>query len=334
MRSLTQFLSYLNDINFQYVILRNWDNLPESVELGDHSDLDLLVYDLDHFKEVFPEAKSEFPYPRVRMKMPIGDTYIFMDVRHLGDGYYPADLEKAILDTREFNPNGFYTPNPIHHRIALVYHAVHHKNENIYSQWLGDMKVKEGLEALKESNIGWVAPTDKSVGQFNAYWKGATSVVSKSEGKVIKKQTGFMAYGLIENEKKILKDINSIHFPKVFDTEDGIAIEDCGELLTVDNIPKDWKEQLISIVMNLRSEGIIHRDIKPDNLMIKDGIIKLIDFGWAKKEEDSEDTPPSCLGYPYKASWGYDDGFSMKKVIKEIEFKIEEKQEKLMEVLS
>lgn len=326
MQSLRQFFSYLNDISFQYVVLRNWENLPDSVELGDHSDLDLLVYDFNHFLEVFPEAKAEFPYPRVRFKLAIGDDYIFMDVRHIGDGYYPADFEQAVLDTREWNEKGFYTPNPIHFRMALVYHVVHHKNQNTYPTHLGTMTVKEGLEALKESNIGWVAPTDKSVGTFNPYWKGATSVVSKTDGMVIKKQTGFMAYGLIENERRILSELNSIHFPKVYNIDGELAVEDCGELLTVYNLPKDWKEQLVQIIFELKESRIQHRDIKPDNLMIKDNVIKLIDFGWARKETDAPDTPPSCLGYPYRPSDRFDDNYSMRKIIKEFDFQLEEIQ--------
>lgn len=334
MRNLRQFFQYLNDINFQYVVLRNWDNLPDSVEMGDHSDLDLLVYDYDHFKELFPEAKPEFPFPRVRNRLDVGDQYIFMDVRHLGDGYYPADFEKEILDTREWNPNGFFTPNPQIFRIALAYHAVHHKNENSYPVHLGNATVKELLESLKQSNIGWVQPTDRSVGTFHPYWKGATSVVSKNDGIIIKKQTGFMAYGLIENEKRILKKLNSCHFPKVFGLEGyELGIEDCGDLLTIDNLPDNWKKQLVSIILELKAEGVIHRDIKPDNLMIKNGIIKLIDFGWARLIEDSDDNPPSCLGYPYRPSWGFSDEFSMRKIIKEFEFKLEEKEQQLLGVL-
>lgn len=331
MQTVRQLFQYLNDVDFSYVVLRNWENLPESVELGDHSDLDLLVYDFNHWREIFPEAKAEFPLPRVRFKISIGDEYIYADIRSVGDGYYPADFQQAILDNREWNPKGFWTPNPLHHRLALAYHVVHHKNSNTYTNWLGDLKASQLLEALKKSNIGWVPPVDKSVGTFNAYWKGATSVVSKGDGIVTKKQDSFMAYSLIDNEERILSKVHSNHFPKVLSKTDGeLSIEDCGDTLTEDNLPHDWKEQLIQILMDLKTNKIIHRDIKPDNLMIRGGVIKLIDFGWARfSDEEDKVAPPACLGYGFKPSWGYDDNFSMRQIIKRMEYNLSQKEEAL-----
>jgi hypothetical protein len=328
LKSLTQFFSYMHDVDFPYVVLRNFENLPDSVEFGDHSDLDLLVYDFNHWREIFPEAKLEFPLPRVRFKIPIADTFIFADVRAIGDGYYPADFQQAILEHREFNKKGFWTPSPLHHRLALAYHVVHHKNANTYPNWLGDLTAKKLLEALKKSTIGWVPPVDKSVGSFNAYWKGATSVVSKGEGVVTKKQDSFMAYSLIDNEERILSKVASAHFPKVISKNEGeLSIEDCGELLNEDNLPDDWKEQLVKILVDLKTHNLVHRDIKPDNLMIKNGVIKLIDFGWAKLEdEDDKVAPPACLGYPFRPSWGWDDNFSMRQIIKQIEFNLNQKE--------
>lgn len=322
MESLTQFFEYMHDIDFPYVVLRNWENLPNSVEMGEHSDLDLLVYDLDHWKEIFPQAIQQHPYPRVRFRLPVGNNYIYCDVRHLGDDYYPLHFEQAILQNREWNPAGFYTPSAFYHRLALAYHVAHHKNENKYKKWLCDLTVQELLDALKRSNIGWVKPKDPTVGDYNPYWKGATAVVSREDGKVVKKQVGWTGYNLQDNEYRILSNISSKHFPRVLGKTDvGIEIEDCGEPLRIINLPEDWKQQLVEILKDLRKFEVEHRDVKPDNLMIKNGVIRLIDFGWARLKSDQKDNPPSCLGFPYKPSWGWDDNFSIKKIIKEFEYR-------------
>lgn len=330
MESIKQFFSYMNDITFPYVVLRNWDDLPYDVKLGEHSDLDLLVYDREHFMEIFPQAKLEHPSPRVRTKVPIGDSYIYVDVRSTGDDYYPIDFQKAILKTREWNENGFYTPDPLHHRIALAYHAVHHKNfiAPEYTTWLGDVKLPELLDALKKSNVGWIKPKDKTVGSYHAYWKGATSIVEKKDGYVVKEQMSYMDYNLVQNEWRILSNVDSKHFPKVLEFSDEnktILIEDCGEALSSENLPQDWEAQLSQILLDLKTFKIIHRDIKVDNLMVKDGVIKLIDFGWAILEGEVEDKePPSCLGYPNKPSFGFSDSYSMGVVTRQIYYKITE----------
>jgi predicted Ser/Thr protein kinase len=323
----------MNEVSFPYVVLRNWERLPYDVTLGEHSDLDLLVYDFAHWKEIFPEAKPEYSYPRVRFKVPVDDSYIYVDVRHIGDDYYPEEFEKAILATREWSERGFYTPNPIHHRIALAYHIVHHKamiSDN-YRRYIGNASIGELLESLKSSNVGWITPKDKSVGSFNGYWKGATSIVHKDGGRIRKKQVSYTEYKLIENEYRILTDLDSPHFPKAYslDTDNReIELEDCGVPL-MESLPDDWKFQLAEIARLLKESGVTHRDVKLDNLMVKDGTIKLIDFGWAIKDGETEEKEaPSCLGFPNKPSWDFDDIYSMNRVIKQIAFELEEREEK------
>jgi len=324
----------MNDVDFPYVVLRNWENLPDGVQLGEHSDLDLLVYSLDHWTEIFPNATRTYPSPRVQFKLPIGKTYIYVDVRSIGDRYYPRAFQEAILETRQETPKGFYIPAKELFLIALGYHAVHHKNyvSDDYKRWLGDASIEDLLSALKDSGVGWVEPVDPTVGRFNQYFKGATSTVERKNGKVIKKQTAYSDYSLIENECRILSKCSSRHFPQVkFNHQDckmeHLEIEDCGEMVTAQKLPPDWRKQLVEIIQDLRAHAVEHRDITPNNLMVKDGVIKLIDFGWARLKDDPPDRPPMCLGEPYKASWGWDDNFSMKKVIKEFEYQAEEAEQ-------
>ena len=334
MDSLKQFFSFMNDISFKYVVLRNWDSLPYDVQLGEHSDLDILVYDQAHFFEIFQQAKLEYLSPRVRTRIPIDDSYLYIDVRYVGDDYYPIDFEQAILNTREWNPRGFFTPNPIHHRIALAYHAVHHKDyiAKEYKQWLGDATKAELLKALIASNIGWIEPKDKSVGKFNGYWKGATSIVETRGDWVLKKQVSYLDHPLIKNEYEILRDTISIHFPMVKMEGDDLLVENCGSPLTVANIPMNWEAQLRAILIDLNINGIQHRDIKLDNLMVKNECIMLLDFGWASTSplrggefEKLENNPPSCLGFPNKPSTGFSDEYSMRCVFKQIDCMIEDK---------
>ena len=326
MRNLSQFFSYLHDIEFPYVVLRNWENLPDRVEYGHHSDLDLLVYDLDHFKEVFsPVMSPEYPLPRVRhrLEMDVGDIYL--DARHVGDGYYPQDFEHDIIKTRQWNTSGFFTPNPYLHRVALGYHAVHHKGENTYQKYLGDVSVKSLLDAFKKSKIGWSSPDDPTVGKFHAYQSGATSVVSRENGYVTKIQTQFKERDLIANEARFLKVLNSRHFPKLISTDgDTIKIEESGAELTKENMPENWKLQLTRILIELKNKNIVHRDIRVDNILVKDSVVKLIDFGWARFATEPDGDVPDLLGYPNKPSWGFDDNYSMKRVIKQIEWQLEE----------
>ena len=329
MQNIKEFFERMKAVDFQYVVLRNWENLPYDCCLGEHSDLDILCYDFSHFKEIFPMAKEEFPLPRVRMRIPIGESFFYCDVRHVGDGYYPDDFARAILVSREYNPKGFFTPNPVHHRVALAIHSVHHKNfiAPDYTKYLGDATIQELFDALKQSKVGWTPPKDPTVGRFHGYWKGCTSVVSKENGRVFKKQTSYNAYPLVANEWAILTQLNSKHFPKAYSFKDGVLeIEDCGVPI-LENIPMDYETQLDEILEDLEFSQVIHRDIRLDNFMVKDGVIKLIDFGWARfLDTPDEKEPPECLGYPNKPSWGFDDNHSMRILKKQITYHLEEKK--------
>lgn len=52
-------------------------------------------------------------------------------------------------------------------------------------------------------------------------------------------------------------------------------------------------KQLLEGLAHLAAKDIMHRDLKPANLMLnKQGILKIIDFGWARKLDTSYFTNP------------------------------------------
>src|SRR5215813_8957722 len=54
----------------------------------------------------------------------------------------------------------------------------------------------------------------------------------------------------------------------------------------------DMASQVASALAAAHSAGVTHRDIKPDNIMIRrDGYIKVLDFGLAKLDERAKEEP-------------------------------------------
>ena len=87
------------------------------------------------------------------------------------------------------------------------------------------------------------------------------------------------------NEKKwlnILIDSNIIAKPIHFDdTHRIITTEYSGERINKYNLPCDWEKQRDFIMFTLKNYNCRHNDIKPEEILVYNGKIKLIDFGWA-----------------------------------------------------
>ena len=108
-----------------------------------------------------------------------------------------------------------------------------------------------------------------------------------------------------QNEKKWLQKLmntNIIAEPIYFiDNNRTIITKYSGEKINKYNIPNDWEQQLDNIILVLKEHNCRHNDIKPDEILIQNNKIKLIDFGWAH-EEDKENPKnwPHGLGSTFK----------------------------------
>ena len=161
-KSLKDMFTVIDDL--VYVVIRNFDNLPDSVKLGPHSDLDLLFAsraDVDKFIELTRAEKTFKEAYRVQHKVAIGNDYILCDLRVAGDFYFPIALCTGMINNR-IRYKCFWIPAEPEHSIALAYHAHIHKKHmtNDYRK-----KVKYSKQDILDAFTGRMyRPIDKSVG--------------------------------------------------------------------------------------------------------------------------------------------------------------------------
>jgi serine/threonine protein kinase len=96
----------------------------------------------------------------------------------------------------------------------------------------------------------------------------------------------------------MLKTVNNFYF--VYEFCNGGTFENLlknsGPL--PEKVALNYFSQIIDAFKVLNKNNIMHRDLKPDNILLHDGILKLADFGFCKPLENEEDTTKTMLGSP------------------------------------
>ena len=126
-KTIQDMFSVIDDVS--YVVIRNFDNLPDSIKFGQHSDLDLLFAskaDVDKFIKLTHAEKTFKEEYRVQHKVTIGNNYILCDLRVIGDNYFPLSLCVDMINNR-IRCKCFWVSSEPWHSIALTYHAYIHK---------------------------------------------------------------------------------------------------------------------------------------------------------------------------------------------------------------
>ena len=146
--------------------------------------------------------------------------------------------------------------------------------------------------------------------------------VEKDGRPIVRKQTSFE---LAEREHALLSLLDSDHFPKPISARRDGPSTVC-EMELVDGYPLSDLERFVgetspegaraflleclAILTELAARGITHRDIRPDNILVRDGGPVLIDFGWAVSPEHPHVTPAG-LGDAGRAPEGFCDTYAM-----------------------
>jgi GT2 family glycosyltransferase len=350
-RPLADLFEQLNEHNILYVVLRNWEGLPANVQVGPHSDLDLLVHPAHVAKldELWATRRTQSEPYRVQRQVPVlapsgEQSFILADIRTTDDGYMPEAFSHQLLARRAPDQMFFVLP-PREHFLSLLYHATVHKGvmSADYAQKLVLLADAAGITfpggrvndlahhvaLLREHGIEPVEPQDISVLPKLPFVDPLETVVSSRlldihEGRVymsrvhivddvVRKQTSF---DLAAREQSLLSRLTGPHFPRALGSGSRDGWTTC-DLELVDGVPLTESEctpelvrGCIDILEELAVTRIVHRDIKPDNLLVRHGRPVLIDFGWAVAP-DLPHVTPAGLGDSGRAPEGFCDTYAM-----------------------
>jgi len=146
------------------------------------------------------------------------------------------------------------------------------------------------------------------------------STTFKTYTKFVSKSFDTETINVYKNEKKwLLKLGKSKYFPTLLYYNDNLRLlvtTDMGIELSKQHVKNiNIIQQVNNLLQELKMYNCRHNDIKPSELVFKNGTINLVDFGWAHEyNESNPDDWPECLGAEFKGDI-YDDEYSIYKSI-------------------
>jgi hypothetical protein len=128
-------------------------------------------------------------------------------------------------------------------------------------------------------------------------------IIKLNSGTVLKMVSTFSDFNILEREVGWLTRLQSTGIvPRLLSsTAETLTLDYRGEPVRKYNLPNDWRRQASDILAALHEYGCCHNDIKCDNLVVLDGKLSLIDFGWATSiGEDIPSNWPQGIGRQHR----------------------------------
>ena len=141
-------LFYVLNSTTNYVILRNFEELPEKYLIYEHNDIDILTDDFLRIPYITNGGKSAFNNEFTPV-VKIGNKSIKFDFGYPGDYYYDEKWSHDILKRRVLY-HGFYTPSTEDYFYTLFYHAVFHQEKisDEYKNKLSNLARELGINEI------------------------------------------------------------------------------------------------------------------------------------------------------------------------------------------
>jgi glycosyltransferase involved in cell wall biosynthesis/tRNA A-37 threonylcarbamoyl transferase component Bud32 len=220
------------------------------------------------------------------------------------DDYLPVQIEKRLSFARQ---------NTWNERILLIEDAI-----QSISQDQVDASVSLPL-ILSRENLVSVRLLTQQDGVD--YW----CMIYEKDG-VIYKQASF---DLAEREARFLAQFGSDYFPGLLDLQSegdysvitfrkiqGQNLHDAlSHINSSVTVLYNFIQHCLNILMDLEREGVIHRNICRENILVQDGKPVLLDFGWAISEQEPYFSPLGLGGYERPPDGSFSDVYSMGKIL-------------------
>lgn len=120
----------------------------------------------------------------------------------------------------------------------------------------------------------------------NKVVKSVTSRVTITGNTVVKKIIAFAQHNILQREIYWLTFLNKKGYswvPKLISSniaQKTITLDYRGERINKQNAPSDWLAQIETILTDLKQEGLYHNDIKDGDILVLNGKLTLVDYGW------------------------------------------------------
>ena len=106
-----------------YLVLRNWNELfTGNIYEYSHNDIDILCENRDEFVKITHAIRIHQESNRDNYVVSLETFKIRLDIRWVGDGYYPLEWQKNMLKRRVYL-NGIYVMSEDDYKYSLLYHA-------------------------------------------------------------------------------------------------------------------------------------------------------------------------------------------------------------------